>query len=219
MEILKPCPFCGGAARMLGGGLSQDFEEVWCTSNECLAHARPSVWQNRHSVADQPTGYTSEERGHETAIPGTRQPVECSGNPSNCPENEGYGCCKPNPKAGEAPPIDNAFVAEGCEQFAVTILKPCPFCGEAPDVHKTSVYIACINPKCGVKPVAKYYHKLPQAAKDWNTRAIKREAGCDRLDEVARLLWNGLPAQWACDTFDQKIDAIISRLQQPISDY
>lgn len=24
---------------------------------------------------------------------------ECSGNPASCPENEGYGCCKPNPSA------------------------------------------------------------------------------------------------------------------------
>lgn len=23
---------------------------------------------------------------------------ECSGDPADCPENEGYGCCKPNPK-------------------------------------------------------------------------------------------------------------------------
>lgn len=23
---------------------------------------------------------------------------ECSGNPASCPENEGYGCCKPNPR-------------------------------------------------------------------------------------------------------------------------
>lgn len=29
-----------------------------------------------------------------------RKPKEysqCSGDPSSCPENEGYGCCKPNP--------------------------------------------------------------------------------------------------------------------------
>lgn len=25
---------------------------------------------------------------------------ECSGNPSSCPENEGYGCCKPDPTQG-----------------------------------------------------------------------------------------------------------------------
>lgn len=24
---------------------------------------------------------------------------ECSGDPASCPENEGYGCCKPNPEA------------------------------------------------------------------------------------------------------------------------
>ena len=28
---------------------------------------------------------------------------ECSGDPASCPENEGYGCCRPNPK--DAPPI------------------------------------------------------------------------------------------------------------------
>lgn len=26
---------------------------------------------------------------------------ECSGEPENCPENEGYGCCKPNPKPSD----------------------------------------------------------------------------------------------------------------------
>ena len=25
---------------------------------------------------------------------------ECSGDPADCPENEGHGCCKPNPSAG-----------------------------------------------------------------------------------------------------------------------
>lgn len=24
--------------------------------------------------------------------------MECSGDPTSCPENEGYGCCQPNPK-------------------------------------------------------------------------------------------------------------------------
>jgi len=27
---------------------------------------------------------------------------ECSGDPRSCPENEGYGCCKPNPTAQQA---------------------------------------------------------------------------------------------------------------------
>ena len=28
---------------------------------------------------------------------------ECSGDPTSCPENEGYGCCQPNPIAAQAP--------------------------------------------------------------------------------------------------------------------
>jgi hypothetical protein len=32
---------------------------------------------------------------------------ECSGDPASCPENEGYGCCKPNPK--DASPIPEGF--------------------------------------------------------------------------------------------------------------
>lgn len=35
---------------------------------------------------------------------------ECSGIQSDCPENEGYGCCQP--------PINNSYVKEGCEQFS-----------------------------------------------------------------------------------------------------
>lgn len=34
---------------------------------------------------------TTANAGKEAAFPG------CSGNPASCPENEGHGCCKPNP--------------------------------------------------------------------------------------------------------------------------
>jgi hypothetical protein len=38
---------------------------------------------------------------------------ECSGDPASCPENEGYGCCKPNPrpeaKAGAGDPVSVAY--------------------------------------------------------------------------------------------------------------
>ena len=46
---LLPCPFCGSSARVLGGGCSQDYEEVWCQNNLCLAHASPKVWNKRMS--------------------------------------------------------------------------------------------------------------------------------------------------------------------------
>lgn len=33
---------------------------------------------------------------------------ECSGNPASCPENEGYGCCKPNPVAGHIQDLNSS---------------------------------------------------------------------------------------------------------------
>jgi|SRR6185312_13678459 len=41
-----------------------------------------------------------EQWAHVAAAPSAPQDFPgCSGDPASCPENEGYGCCKPNPSA------------------------------------------------------------------------------------------------------------------------
>jgi len=45
-EELKPCPFCGGKVMLRGGGMSQDFEEVWC--KDCFSNVNPRIW-NTHT--------------------------------------------------------------------------------------------------------------------------------------------------------------------------
>lgn len=40
----KPCPYCGSHAHIVGERI---YEEVWCGDSNCLAHARPHVWNNR----------------------------------------------------------------------------------------------------------------------------------------------------------------------------
>lgn len=35
---LKPCPFCGGKARMLGGPDAQEIYSVWCVDISCHVH-------------------------------------------------------------------------------------------------------------------------------------------------------------------------------------
>src|SRR5690606_35935826 len=32
---LKPCPFCGSAAQMMGGPAAQEWHSVWCTGPGC----------------------------------------------------------------------------------------------------------------------------------------------------------------------------------------
>lgn len=64
---------------------------------------------------------------------------ECSGNPSSCPENEGYGCCQPNPKCAHPPNNKNYLTGDKvflCLIFAlsITILwffsSPNPYAGD-----------------------------------------------------------------------------------------
>jgi hypothetical protein len=72
---------------------------------------------------------------------------ECSGDPASCPENEGYGCCKPNHKDPTA-----AMVGSMVEPVQMNIF--CPVCkaqhvdrGEwATRPHKTH---QCQAPECG----------------------------------------------------------------------
>ena len=52
-------------------------------------------------------------------------------------------------------------------------LKPCPFCGEAPALLRggfSSFTVACMNPKCPVKPETDWEIGDSQAAQSWNTR-------------------------------------------------
>lgn len=52
---LKPCPFCGAEAHMLGGPMAQDRYEVWCKSkgrrhhvNGTMdAHQTAAIWNTR----------------------------------------------------------------------------------------------------------------------------------------------------------------------------
>lgn len=52
-------------------------------------------------------------------------------------------------------------------------LKPCPFCGGAPDlIHLNAVWIVCSNPTCFVKPDTRAFDEdeISEAFSAWNTR-------------------------------------------------
>lgn len=44
---LKPCPFCGADAELLGGPISQDCYEVWCKSKLGRHHLRGTMDRDR----------------------------------------------------------------------------------------------------------------------------------------------------------------------------
>ena len=60
LEKLKPCPFCGSEARLLGGTIAQESYSVWCNSKEGRQHhlsgsmdrdATIAAWNTRASDA------------------------------------------------------------------------------------------------------------------------------------------------------------------------
>ena len=60
LEKLKPCPFCGSEARLLGGAIAQESYSVWCNSKEGRQHhlsgsmdrdATIAAWNTRASDA------------------------------------------------------------------------------------------------------------------------------------------------------------------------
>ena len=91
-EALLPCPICNGPATtnwqdgIMGG--KQWF--VYCFPDEGL-----------HGCVRQDTTYATERQAITAWNTRHSNPVdedypECSGDPKDCPENEGYGCC-PHP--------------------------------------------------------------------------------------------------------------------------
>ena len=65
-------------------------------------------------------------------------------------------------------------------------LKPCPFCGEIPEIHGSNnkYYTTCINPSCKIVVETVNKNTKAEVVKDWNTRAesqiaywIKHEDG------------------------------------------
>lgn len=51
---------------------------------------------------------------------------ECSGNPGSCPENEGYGCCKPNSEAVEDQPPHGFIKVRDAIRGVVAVSKVFP---------------------------------------------------------------------------------------------
>jgi hypothetical protein len=59
IKELKPCPFCGGKARMLGGPMAQESYSVWCENRHHItggmdADKLAMEWNTRYT----PKGFT-----------------------------------------------------------------------------------------------------------------------------------------------------------------
>ena len=57
----------------------------------------------------------------------------------------------------------------------MTELKPCPFCGEPPELFsfKDGRYLVnCVNPDCDVYPYTRIHDSAEAAAEAWNRRAL-----------------------------------------------
>jgi hypothetical protein len=106
MSKLTYCPTCGikSSAPKTDGRLGRFVtrEEV----EAFLVKYHEAVWDG---AVDDYTAY--DEAGRDLAkefldgivpravMEAREEYPECSGDPASCPENEGFGCCKPNPTA------------------------------------------------------------------------------------------------------------------------
>jgi len=72
--------------------------------------------------------------------------------------------------------IKPEHVKEDAEMTRQDELKPCPFCGQKPDVWDTNeglFYIDCINEDCTIKPGTPEPRRLSEAMLIWNRRSVR----------------------------------------------
>lgn len=93
LRLAKLCPFCGSDDLTIRHHQAPSFMHCECCGTEgpIASNGGDALlrWNNR----PDPAGLL--------ALDGMWN--ECSGDPASCPENEGRGCCKPNPT--EAPVV------------------------------------------------------------------------------------------------------------------
>ena len=98
---------------LCGGNAEQSFRENWSAMIGAAPQTRAAEGEVKaadfatamrscglslktYAEVDREARRIAEERATPSAPKGF---PECSGDPASCPENEGYGCCKPNPSA------------------------------------------------------------------------------------------------------------------------
>jgi hypothetical protein len=102
---------------------SQRVPEGWRVDVDLAAQMLTWGWEDDGGLTER---QEAEVKAHQakifTMLSATPSPAadypECSGEPSSCPENEGYGCCKPNPPAAAAPVVDDAMVERAMDADA-----------------------------------------------------------------------------------------------------
>lgn len=67
---------------------------------------------------------------------------QCSGDPASCPENEGHGCCKPNPSKGK----DNYATHKPRYSDSSLYDEVCTVCGARVGVVAPAAEAICVIP-------------------------------------------------------------------------
>jgi len=93
-----------------------------------------------------------------------------------------------------------------------TQLKPCPFCGELPEIEVAqggAEDVACFNVHCLTQPRSLGIAGEISGREVWNTRAFPSEEDKKLLQDIA----NWFEQAWAADGFSKPLQELLERMK------